>query len=317
MTTPALDVRATILGLLVDDPNPILNRAIAVNEYDAPMNILRKVGAKQALFVDVPASAIVVVNHDNPAHSDNRVLAKRTWFTIMEGIFAEGWGQAQLDYMESEIGEKLFDAPGASGILAFNSVGSAFACDNGLHRLTAAVCYLSGKQNAEKKDDTVVLRKVPVVVSRLHDEVQQLLTESSANGRDVFVADSLNDGSGPSGIRMRIVDPKLGEQRWTLNRDGGENIDMPRAKNWFERWRDAGQIQREPREPSWVAIPKVLLDALADHQWLSNQLTTPRYPDLPQKVTAGPDLNANAAPEKSPGTNTPSPRANDPAEPSM
>jgi hypothetical protein len=286
----APDVRADILKLLVDRKSTIPDPKVAVNEFDPALNILREITSAKVIFADVPLTSIVAVNHDNPADSEHRVLEERSWLAIMDGIEAKGWGKDQTDYMESEIGERDFNAPGATGILEFWSVGGAVGCQNGLHRLTAAVCWLSGLGNK----DHGVLRKAPVITRPLPGHVQNLLVESSANRRDVFVANPLPDGSTKSGVLMRIVDPKLGEQQWKVSRAGIEKLAQPRPKNPFERWRDAGQIEREPTKPDWIEIPRLLLEALADHRWLTNQLDRPRYPDQPQKLKAAPDAETSS-----------------------
>jgi hypothetical protein len=85
--------------------------------------MLREVTSLDVAFLDVPLESVVVVHHDNPAPADS--VEKRTWRTIMSGITAERWGQAQLDYMESEIAEKDFGISDARGPLELYSIGGA------------------------------------------------------------------------------------------------------------------------------------------------------------------------------------------------
>ena len=272
METLQSEIRAKIMDALRAGNSSIPDRNLFVGEINDCINVLEHVITKDVAFLDVPLKSIVRVNHDNPALSAS--VEQRTWRSIMGGINADGWTQAQIDYMESAIGEREFNAPGSRRLLELSSVGGAVACDNGLHRLAAAACWLSSKPGGNGDDP--VLRKVPVRIWTLPPQVQNLFTSASRGQWDVFVARPNRS------VMMKFVDASK-QMVCTIDRDGIKEIEKPKHESFITKM--FGSPDPRAAAIDWIAVPALLRDAIADNRWYTKQKDTPLYLDRPQQVT--------------------------------
>jgi hypothetical protein len=280
MEAHASAIRTKILEALRTGESSIPDRNVfAHGEVQDCLNMLREVTSLDVAFLDVPLESVVVVHHDNPAPADS--VEKRTWRTIMSGITAERWGQAQLDYMESEIAEKDFGISDARGPLELYSIGGAVGSYNGLHRLAAAACWLSTKNDSD--GGKAELRKAAVALRTFPASVHNLFAQASKGQWDVFVGKLDRTGLGDGPVVLKLVNSSKEELLCQIDRYGvTEAVKGQQAKGFFGKLFSSTLTAPAPLV-DWKSVPRLLVKAIADNQWIKN---SPRYEDRPVKITA-------------------------------
>ncbi|MBC8641630.1 hypothetical protein IAG25_32925 [Caballeronia sp. EK] len=289
METESTDIRTRILKALDgrrENKVPDCTLLVEDEKLRKCLELLKNAATKKKVYLDVPLTKIVVVAHDGPAQyrseenesGNDRIL---TWRVLMGGVTAEGWTQEQLTYLESEVGEKGFNSRSRTA-LEFDTLGGAVEETNGLHRLTAAVCWLSSKPNG----DTAELRKACVTTWTFAPEVQEVFARASAGKWEMLVGRETVCGSerGPLLIRCADASSKDGVQ-FVVTREGAQRLTVneQERKGVIQRLFSPGRARDDEPSIAWIRIPPMIVSAIADTKWIADQMKSPRYRDAPSQ----------------------------------
>jgi hypothetical protein len=230
-----------------------------------------RTGEHRTLYADVPLSAIVGLFHKSFAPE------AMTWRALLEGLHGQGWGPDTLAYFESEIGDAHFPAPSAAYPLILRAYGGAVVGVNGMHRLTAAVCWMAARDGAGaalKKVELQYCGIKPAAVSAMHDAARR--------GQRIDAAHTVHYET----VLLRAYSPDAprfsrGARYWRVK---GDSVSpTPAPGGWLDTWRRrAGYRPRAEAGLQWQSISATVLAALADDRWLRSQLERPRYDDVPR-----------------------------------
>ncbi|TFE37620.1 hypothetical protein E2553_40095 [Paraburkholderia dipogonis] len=115
----------------------MLDLTVGVDNYSIPISsALRQPGSRE-YFMDVPLRAVIALGHKNFAKTAG------TWRALLAGLHGTTWSDDAITYFESEIGTQHFPAPDANLPLDQVAVGGMVGVSNGMHRATAAICWLA------------------------------------------------------------------------------------------------------------------------------------------------------------------------------
>ncbi|PCE30227.1 hypothetical protein BZL54_21275 [Burkholderia ubonensis subsp. mesacidophila] len=219
-------------------------------------------GEYQAGYFDVPLTSIVALSHKNFA------TGATTWRELFDGLQCSDWDERALTYFESEIGATLFPSATARRTLDLSAYGGAVHCSNGNHRLVAAVVWL-----AARFGDTAVLRKVRVGYTTTHRPAVALIANAVRNGKRVDIA------SVGAGTLIRVSGPHTADF-WLKTTDNLRPYPVRRGlAEWYRRRKNPAHDEEFGLR--WLAVPPFLAVALADDDWLREQLDRPRYTNQP------------------------------------
>ncbi|NTY41149.1 hypothetical protein [Burkholderia diffusa] len=261
-TRPIAPIKAKISLAAVCSRTAILDRPVAVDQDLREVISLLEHGEYQAGYFDVPLTSIVALSHKNFA------TGAMTWRELFDGLQCSDWDERALTYFESEIGATLFPSATARRTLDLSAHGGAVHCSNGNHRLVAAVVWL-----AARFGDSAVLRKVRVGYTTTHRPAVALIANAARNGKRVDIA------SVRAGTLIRVSGPHSADF-WLKTTNDLQPYPVRRGlAEWYRRRKNPAHD--EEFRLRWLAVPPFLAVALADDDWLREQLDRPRYTDQP------------------------------------
>ncbi|MBB5510642.1 hypothetical protein [Paraburkholderia atlantica] len=244
-------------GAILDADVGLANRNVPIT------SALRQPGGR-TMFLDVPLGAVVALGHRNFAP------AATTWRSLLAGLNGKTWDDRVIGYFETEIGLQEFPPLDANGPLELEAVGGMVEAVNGMHRLTAAICWLAAKHGED-----AVLRKVQVHVRDAWPQLTRRVVDETARGNVVQIGLDYDR-------RERWLRVERNGLLEVFGLDGDAMKAFPDSRGSIERgldrvrgikWGDRGIWKRV----EWRTVTPHMAAALDDDGWLKTQLAQPLY----------------------------------------
>ncbi|SIT34852.1 conserved hypothetical protein [Paraburkholderia ribeironis] len=246
----------------------LLDADVGLANLNVPVtSALRQPGGR-TMFLDVPVRAVVALGHRNFARTAT------TWRSLLAGLHGKTWDERVIGYFESEIGLQEFPPPDANRPLELEAVGGMVEAVNGMHRLTAAICWLAAKHGED-----AVLRKVQVHVSEAWPELTRRVVDETARGHVVQIGLDYRRGTRWLRVERNGLVEVFGLEANAMKafpdtRGGIERgLDRVRGLKWGDRgiW----------KKVEWRTVTPHMAAALGDDDWLKTQLALPAYEAIP------------------------------------
>jgi hypothetical protein len=212
-------------------------------------------------YLDVPIESVVALGHRND-------FGNGSWRDAVAALHGTGWEEDIFRYFDSPLLERSFPAANSRYQLRMTCVGGASECDNGNHRLAAAMAWLGHRDGA-----AACLRMVHITAYRLDPTVRYAIQSLAERGRSLFLGLRRHDRADISGIGsdIKIAFSRENDRESIHAIRGAELASIQQRRYLLERLSSPRREDDLTYQFIWHELPPPVLRALLNDGWVNRQ----------------------------------------------